>query len=79
MLDCRQVLAELSNYVDDEVSQELKQAIEEHLARCGRCWVVFDTTKKTLTIVSEQMPSATPRAVGERLRARLRESYAAGR
>ncbi len=78
MLDCRQVLAELSNYVDDEVTLELKRAVEEHLARCRRCWVVYDTTRKTLAIVVENRPPATPLAVSERLHARLRQLFAAG-
>ncbi len=47
MLDCKQVLAELSTYLDDEVTLELARAIEKHLALCRRCWVVYDTSRKT--------------------------------
>jgi predicted anti-sigma-YlaC factor YlaD len=78
MLDCRQVLAELSNYLDDDVTVELARAITQHLARCHRCWVVYDTTRRTLQIVSDALPPATPVAVSERLHARLREVYASG-
>lgn len=78
MLDCRQVLAELSNYLDDEVTLELARAIEKHLARCHRCWVVYDTTRKTLAIVTEALPTGAPLPVSERLHARLRQLYAAG-
>ena len=77
MLDCRQVLAELSNYLDEEVTLELQQAIEKHLARCRRCWVVYDTTRRTLEVVSECLPSATPVAVSQRLHARLGQLYRA--
>jgi predicted anti-sigma-YlaC factor YlaD len=51
MLDCKQVLAELSNCLDTEVSPELKQALEQHLAKCHRCSLVYDTTRKILRIV----------------------------
>lgn len=78
MLDCRQVLAEVSNYLDDEVTLELARAIADHLARCHRCWVVYDTTRKTLEIVTESLPPATPLIVSERLHARLRQLYEAG-
>jgi len=78
MLDCRQVLAEISNYLDDEVTLELTHAIEKHLARCHRCWVVYNTTRRTLEIVSDCLPAATPIPVSERLHARLRQLYAAG-
>ena len=77
MLDCRQVLAEISNYLDDEVTLELARAIEKHLARCHRCWVVYNTTRKTLEIVSDCLPAGTPFEVSERLHTRLRQLYAA--
>jgi len=76
MLDCRQVLDELSNYLDDEVTLELARAIEKHLARCHRCWVVYDTSRKTLVIVAENRAIRTPVAVSERLHARLRQLFA---
>lgn len=79
MLDCRQVLAEISNYLDDEVTLELKRTIEQHLLRCRRCGVVYDTTRRTLMIVAENRPPATPLAVSERLHARLQQLFAAGR
>ncbi len=76
MLDCRQVLDELSNYLDDEVTLELARAIEKHLARCHRCWVVYDTSRRSLAIVAETRVSKTPVAISERLHARLRQLFA---
>ncbi len=78
MLDCRQVLAELSNYIDDEVTLKLKHALEEHLAHCHRCGVIYDTTRRTLSIVTDSLPPATPVEVSARLHARLRLLYAGG-
>jgi len=78
MLHCRQVLAELSNYLDDEVTAELARAIEKHLARCHRCWVAYDTTRKMLAIVCEHRVAGTPLVVSERLHARLRQLLSTG-
>lgn len=78
MLACNQVLAELSNYLDDEVSLELSRAIAQHLVRCHRCWVIYNTTSRTLEIVSDAFPPAAPVAVSERLHARLRQLYPTG-
>lgn len=78
MLDCRQVLFELSNYLDDEVTLELARAITEHLSRCHRCWVLYDTTRKTLEIVAENRPQAAPLAVSQRLHTRLQQLFAVG-
>ena len=78
MLDCNQVLAELSNYLDDEVSLELSRAIAQHLVRCHRCWVIYNTTSRTLEIVSDCLPPTVPVAVSERLHAKLRRLTAPG-
>lgn len=71
MLDCREVLNNLSNYIDGEGSDELRKAIELHISRCGHCRVVFDTTGKMLKIVTDAEPFEVPLAVSARLYARL--------
>jgi predicted anti-sigma-YlaC factor YlaD len=71
MLDCKEVLANLSQHLDGEDSALLRKAIEEHLARCGRCRVLFDTAKRMLRIVSDAEPFEVPLAVSARLYARL--------
>ena len=46
MLTCKEVLANLSDYIDEEGSAELRPAIEDHISWCRRCSLVFDTTEK---------------------------------
>lgn len=74
MRDCRQALAELSNYLDGEVSPERMAALERHLGQCHRCAIVFDTTKRTLRIVSDADPFEFPLRLGNRLFARLSQA-----
>jgi len=71
MLDCKEVLDNLSNYIDGEGSDELRKAIERHISRCGRCRVIFDTTGKMLKIVMDVEPYEVPLGVSARLYARL--------
>lgn len=71
MMDCKEVLANLSCYVDGEGSAELRKALEEHIARCRRCRVVFDTTGKMLKILLDVEPFEVPLGVSARLYARL--------
>jgi predicted anti-sigma-YlaC factor YlaD len=71
MLDCKEVLDNLSSYIDGEGSEELRKAIELHISRCGRCRVVFDTTGKMLKIVTDAEPFEVPLAASARLYARL--------
>lgn len=74
-MDCRQFLEEMSNYVDGEVSVGIREAIQEHLAFCHKCEVLYNSTQKTLEIVTDcgQETYALPDNVSDRLYARLRE------
>jgi len=70
-MDCKDVLANLSCYIDGEGSRELRQALEEHISRCRRCRVVFDSSGKMLKIVSDADPFEVPLSVSARLYSRL--------
>jgi len=70
-MDCKDVLASLSCYIDGEGSQELRRALEEHISRCRRCRVVFDSTGKMLKIVTDADPFEVPLSVSARLYSRL--------
>lgn len=71
MIRCEDVLRELSNYIDVEVTEDLRRQIEEHLRACHNCTVLVDTTRKMLTLVADNYVSELPPGVSERLMARL--------
>ena len=71
MISCKEVLANLSAYVDEESSAELRQVLEEHIAWCRRCQVVFDTTGRMLKIMRDAELFDVPLAVSARLYSRL--------
>ena len=50
MLTCKDFLSELSAYLDEQTDAELKAKIEKHVTECPNCWVVADTTKKTIKV-----------------------------
>lgn len=75
-MDCKSVLENLSCYIDGDGSAELRKALEEHIARCRRCRVVFDTTGKALKIVLDVEPFEVPLSVSARLYTRLQEVLA---
>lgn len=78
MLDCKHVLAELSDYLDGEISLEVKRELEEHLSSCRRCSLVYNTTRKTLKIVTDSGAFEVPVETHARLRARLKALLAGG-
>jgi anti-sigma factor RsiW len=71
MIDCSQIIAQLSDYLDGEVSPGTRQIVEKHLAKCRRCSLVYSTTRQTLRIVTECGAFTIPVAAGTRLHARL--------
>ena len=72
-LHCKDVLENLSCYIDGDGSAELRQAIEDHIAHCRRCRVIVDTTERTVKIVLDADPFEVPLAVSARLYARLEQ------
>ena len=71
MITCEEVLRELSNYLDEELTSELRAQVQEHLRLCGNCTVLVNTTRKTLTLVAGNFVSELPHGVSELLIERL--------
>ena len=74
-MECKEVLKEISDYVDAESRAELCRQIEEHLARCSRCKVVVDTVKKMILIYHSNGPSEAPVRVSAMLAKALDAEY----
>ena len=49
-MKCSEFLHELTDYLDGVMDSPTKAELEEHLAWCHNCYVVCDTTKKTIEI-----------------------------
>jgi hypothetical protein len=69
MVSCKQVLNELSNFIDDDIDLALKEEIETHLRTCRRCSVLHDTLNKVLIIVGDERAFEIPLGYSERLHA----------
>ena len=77
MLTCKEFLKELSEYLDDSVDAEIRQNLEKHVTECPNCWVVVDTTKKTLQVYKGMEPQEIPEDVRGRLMMALRRKMEA--
>ena len=71
MLTCKQFLDELNDYLDETAAAEVRPELEAHLRDCPNCWVVCDTTKKTIQIYRGLEPYPLPEDVHSRLMAAL--------
>ena len=77
MFSCQDLLAELGNYLDEQVAVEVRQELEAHLARCHTCHVLLDSTRKTLKIVTECRSFELPAGLSARIMAHIREKIRA--
>ena len=65
---CKKLLGNLSDYIDGELSDELCQELQRHLAGCENCRVVFDTLTKTVYLYqAEAQETEIPAEVRGRL------------
>jgi anti-sigma factor RsiW len=69
-------LAELNEYLDETADPQIRQAVEKHISECPNCWVLFDTTQKTLKVYKGMEPQELPREVHERLMKALERKLA---
>ena len=76
MLTCKQFLDELSDYLDEKTDAELRQKLEQHINECPNCWVICDTTKKTIQIYKGMDPYPIPQDVHSRLMSALEHKMA---
>jgi anti-sigma factor RsiW len=67
LLTCKEFLNELSDYLDETVDAELKHSLEAHITECPNCWVICDTTKKTVQVYKGMAPQVIPEDVHQRL------------
>ena len=79
-LACQDVQAEISNYLDDDLSPDIRRALEHHLGTCRTCQILIDSMRKTLRIVTDsgsfELPLERAAPLVERIMARVRREDA---
>lgn len=70
---CEEIRRELSNYIENDTSAELRAGIDEHLRSCSRCKAVLDGVRNIITLAGDERAMPVPERFGERLRLRIRE------
>lgn len=71
MYNCDEVVAALAGYVDEELTDDFRRELERHLGQCQRCRVVYDSTRKTLKILTDSESFELSARASERVVARI--------
>ena len=70
-IDCDQVRMELSDYVEGDLTPELRIRIENHLEKCRHCTVVCDGLRNIVQLLGDEEAIELPKGFSERLYRRL--------
>lgn len=79
MLTCKAFLHELNDFLDDSVSGRAREDLQRHVNECPNCFVIVDTTKKTLRVFKGVTEKELPPEVHSRLIKALEKKMAAKR
>jgi anti-sigma factor RsiW len=69
-VNCSDFLKELTDYLDESLDDRTRAELEEHLQWCHNCFVICNTTKKTIEIYRDSQIYELP----DDLRVRLRSA-----
>jgi hypothetical protein len=70
-IPCEQVVRDISNYLDGEITAKLRQRMEHHFHGCRRCSAVLDGTRNIVALIGDERSFTVPSGFGERLYSRL--------
>lgn len=77
MITCEEFLAEFGDYLENQVSPEVRKELELHVSQCRACQVLCDSSRKTVKLVTEscsfELPENVSDAIIDRVMEKLRK------
>ena len=70
-ISCVEVWREISNYIDDDISTELRARMEAHFKACEHCTAIVDGARNVVKIVADERAFDVPANFGKRLFAKF--------
>jgi hypothetical protein len=72
-ISCLEVWKEISNYIDNEVSPEMRARMEAHFKGCAHCTAILDGTRNVVKLVGDGVEYQMPEGFSKRLYAKIKE------
>lgn len=66
-ISCVEVWREISDYLEDEISPEMRERMEAHFKTCAHCCAVLDGTRNVVGLVGDGKLYQTPEGFNKRL------------
>ena len=70
-MNCSDFLKELTDYLDGVIDKQTRVELEEHLLWCHECYVVCNTTQRTIEIYKDSRLYELPDDLRTRLRSAI--------
>jgi len=67
MITCDEFFAEFGDYLENRIPPEVRRELEEHLSQCRACHVLYDSTLKTVKIVTDSSSFELPTSLSDRI------------
>jgi len=74
-MNCEELIAYLSDYIDQDMTEELRVDAQEHLATCHNCRVVLDTTQQMIFLYRQSGRQSIPAKQRGALFSRIEETF----
>jgi len=78
LVTCKAFLQELNEYLDETIGAEAKAHWQQHVDECPNCFVIVDTTRKTLQVYKGMEEQDVPEDIRRRVWKALELKMAAG-
>ena len=70
-IDCREVWKEITNYIEGDLTPEIRERVERHLKECLHCKAVYDGSRNVVRLLGGNNVLELPAGFSQRLHRRL--------
>ncbi len=70
-ITCQEVRKELADYMEDDISPELRSRIDRHFEECAGCFAIYDDLRKVIRLMSSKGIIELPEGFSVRLYQRI--------
>ena len=70
-IDCQTVWKELTNYIDRDLTPEMRDRITQHLRVCSHCTAIYDGARNVVLLLGDEKAIELPQGFSQRLYQRL--------
>ena len=71
VIECKHVWNYIAGYLDEDLSEEIRETVEKHLDHCEICSAILNSTHNIILLTADDRVFELPVGFSERLHARL--------